>query len=135
MAESSDNATAAPVPAPPAAPAPATVLSPAPKMSPPANSGIPSRYDLHAKWDACLDLSIHRVAYSSLAGAFGGLILFRKLPPPPPPPSHSRPISPENLLPPIESEGSLLPLLKFGWTELDPWVDALLLIVNCCSFI
>ncbi|KAI5008243.1 hypothetical protein ZWY2020_009291 [Hordeum vulgare] len=45
-------------------------------MSPPANSGIPSRYDLHAKWDACLDLSIHRVAYSSLAGAFGGLILF-----------------------------------------------------------
>ncbi|XP_044965157.1 uncharacterized protein LOC123425533 [Hordeum vulgare subsp. vulgare] len=78
MAESSENATAAPVPAPPAAPAPATVLSPAPKMSPPANSGIPSRYDLHAKWDACLDLSIHRVAYSSLAGAFGGLILFHE---------------------------------------------------------
>ncbi|KAI4970929.1 hypothetical protein ZWY2020_001843, partial [Hordeum vulgare] len=53
--------------------------------SPPASSGIPPRYNLDAKWDACLDLSIRRVAYSSLAGAFGGLILFRKIPPPPPP--------------------------------------------------
>ncbi|XP_044954881.1 uncharacterized protein LOC123405123 [Hordeum vulgare subsp. vulgare] len=76
MAESSENAAAAPAPAPPATPAPATVPSPAPKMSPPASSGIPPRYDLNAKWDACLDLSIRRVAYSSLAGAFGGLILF-----------------------------------------------------------
>ncbi|KAE8776195.1 hypothetical protein D1007_51233 [Hordeum vulgare] len=75
MAESSENAAAAP--APPAAPAPAPVPSPAPKTSPPASSGIPPRYDLDAKWDACLDLSIRRVAYSSLAGAFGGLILFR----------------------------------------------------------
>ncbi|XP_044957277.1 myb-related transcription factor, partner of profilin-like [Hordeum vulgare subsp. vulgare] len=99
MAESSENAAAAPAPAPPAAPAPATVPSPAPKTSPPASSGIPPRYDLDAKWDSCLDLSIRRVAYSSLASAFGGLILFRKLPPPPPPPSHSRPISPENHLP------------------------------------
>ena len=31
-----------------------------------------------AKWDACLDLGIRRVAYSSLAGALGGLLLFRK---------------------------------------------------------
>ncbi|KAE8768098.1 40S ribosomal protein S5-1 [Hordeum vulgare] len=76
MAESSENAAAAPAPASPAAPAPATVPSPAPKTSPPASSGIPPRYDLDAKWDACLDLSIRRVAYSSLAGAFWGLILF-----------------------------------------------------------
>ena len=34
MAESSENAAAAPAPAPPAAPAPATVPSPAPKTSP-----------------------------------------------------------------------------------------------------
>ncbi|XP_044408994.1 uncharacterized protein [Triticum aestivum] len=74
MAESPENTTAAP--AAPPAPAPA----PAPKPSPPARSGIPPRYDLDAKWDACLDLSIRRVAHSSLAGAFGGLILFRKLP-------------------------------------------------------
>ncbi|XP_044957270.1 uncharacterized protein LOC123408157 [Hordeum vulgare subsp. vulgare] len=77
MAGSSENAAAAPAPAPPAAPAPATVPSSAPKTSPPASSGIPPLYDLDAKWDACLDLSIRHVAYSSLAGAFGGLILFR----------------------------------------------------------
>ncbi|GAB4844764.1 Mitochondrial inner membrane organizing system component [Ancistrocladus abbreviatus] len=34
-------------------------------------------YDLNAKWDACLDLSLRRVVYSSLAGALGGLLLFR----------------------------------------------------------
>jgi hypothetical protein len=61
-----------------AAPAPAP--SPAPS-SPLPKSGIPPRYDLDAKWDACLDLSIRRVAYSSLAGAFTGLLLFRKEPP------------------------------------------------------
>ncbi|XP_034924718.1 MICOS complex subunit MIC10 isoform X2 [Populus alba] len=33
--------------------------------------------DVNAKWDACLDLSVRRVVYSSLAGAFGGLLLFR----------------------------------------------------------
>ncbi|OAY81097.1 MICOS complex subunit MIC10-like isoform X1 [Ananas comosus] len=38
---------------------------------------IPARYDLDAKWDACLDLSIRRVVYSSLAGAFTGLLFFR----------------------------------------------------------
>ena len=32
--------------------------------------------DVNAKWDACLDLSVRRVVYSSLAGAFGGLLLF-----------------------------------------------------------
>ncbi|KAK9134715.1 hypothetical protein Syun_014045 [Stephania yunnanensis] len=37
----------------------------------------PPEYDLNAKWDACLDLSLRRFAYSSLAGAFGGLLLFR----------------------------------------------------------
>ncbi|KAF7069191.1 hypothetical protein CFC21_074855 [Triticum aestivum] len=73
MAESPENAAAAPA----APPAPAPAPAPAPKPSPPARSGIPPRYDLDAKWDACLDLSIRRVAYSSLAGAFGGLILFR----------------------------------------------------------
>ncbi|CAD6207596.1 unnamed protein product [Miscanthus lutarioriparius] len=74
MAEAPE--TAAPTPPPPApAPAPAT-------SSPPPKSGIPPRYDLDAKWDACLDLSIRRVAYSSLAGAFAGLLLFRKDTPP-----------------------------------------------------
>ncbi|XP_073098450.1 MICOS complex subunit MIC10 isoform X1 [Elaeis guineensis] len=38
---------------------------------------IPPRYDLDAKWDACLDLTIRRFFYSSLAGAFTGLLLFR----------------------------------------------------------
>ncbi|KAG2533951.1 hypothetical protein PVAP13_9NG002100 [Panicum virgatum] len=65
MAEAPENA--APTPPPPA---PAT-------SSPPPKSGIPPRYDLDAKWDACLDLSIRRVAYSSLGGAFAGLLLFR----------------------------------------------------------
>uniref|UniRef100_A0A8R7TSB8 Uncharacterized protein n=1 Tax=Triticum urartu TaxID=4572 RepID=A0A8R7TSB8_TRIUA len=68
------RAPAAPRLAPLPAPAPAPV--PATKPSPPTRSGIPPWYDLDAKWDACLDLSIRRVAYSSLAGAFGGLILF-----------------------------------------------------------
>ncbi|XP_021748146.1 MICOS complex subunit Mic10-like [Chenopodium quinoa] len=34
-------------------------------------------YDLDAKWDACLDLSLRRFVYSSVAGAFSGLLLFR----------------------------------------------------------
>ncbi|CAM8979677.1 unnamed protein product [Rhodiola kirilowii] len=38
---------------------------------------IPPQYDLNAKWDACLDLSLRRFVYSSLSGAFGGLLLFR----------------------------------------------------------
>ncbi|XP_020249589.1 uncharacterized protein LOC109827032 [Asparagus officinalis] len=37
----------------------------------------PSAVGLDAKWDACLDLGIRRVVYSSLAGALGGLLLFR----------------------------------------------------------
>ncbi|XP_038989744.1 uncharacterized protein LOC103716606 isoform X2 [Phoenix dactylifera] len=40
-------------------------------------AAIPPRYDLDAKWDACLDLTIRRFFYSSLAGAFSGLLLFR----------------------------------------------------------
>ncbi|KAK2385707.1 MICOS complex subunit Mic10 protein [Trifolium repens] len=38
---------------------------------------IPRQYDLDAKWDACLDLTVRRFVYSSFAGAFGGLLLFR----------------------------------------------------------
>lgn len=38
---------------------------------------IQKDYDLDAKWDACLDLSLRRFVYSSLAGAFSGLLLFR----------------------------------------------------------
>ncbi|KAG8098903.1 hypothetical protein GUJ93_ZPchr0013g36318 [Zizania palustris] len=75
MADSSENAAAAPAPAPASAPAP-TPAAP-PPSSPPTKSRIPPRYDLDAKWDACLDLSVRRVAYSSLAGAFAGLLLFR----------------------------------------------------------
>ncbi|KAG0523658.1 hypothetical protein BDA96_07G141900 [Sorghum bicolor] len=52
---------------PPPPPAPVT-------SSPPPKSGIPPRYDLDDKWDACLDLSIRRVTYYSLAGAFAGLL-------------------------------------------------------------
>ncbi|KAG8043114.1 hypothetical protein GUJ93_ZPchr0470g7022 [Zizania palustris] len=76
MADSSENAAVAPAPAP----APASTPAPPPPSSPPTKSRIPSRYDLDAKWDACLDLSVGRVAYSSLAGAFMGLLLFRKDP-------------------------------------------------------
>lgn len=77
MAESPENAAPAPTPSPEPAPAPAPASAPS---SPPLKSGIPPRYDLDAKWDACLDLSIRRVAYSSLAGAVTGLLLFRKEP-------------------------------------------------------
>lgn len=42
-----------------------------------AASQIPPQYDLNAKWDACLDLGLRRFVYSSLAGAFSGLLLFR----------------------------------------------------------
>ncbi|TKY49953.1 hypothetical protein E2542_SST27404 [Spatholobus suberectus] len=38
---------------------------------------IPEQYDLDAKWDACLDLTVRRFVYSSFAGAFGGLLFFR----------------------------------------------------------
>ncbi|EXB62504.1 hypothetical protein L484_008307 [Morus notabilis] len=41
------------------------------------SSVVPPQYDVNAKWDACLDLSVRRFVYSSLAGAFGGLLLFR----------------------------------------------------------
>ncbi|KAG2320984.1 hypothetical protein Bca52824_014197 [Brassica carinata] len=33
--------------------------------------------DVNAKWDACLDLTARRVVYSSLSGAFAGLLFFR----------------------------------------------------------
>ncbi|XP_057453948.1 MICOS complex subunit MIC10 [Lotus japonicus] len=38
---------------------------------------IPPQYDLDAKWDACLDLTVRRFVYSSFAGALGGLLFFR----------------------------------------------------------
>ncbi|GLU06713.1 hypothetical protein SLE2022_237160 [Rubroshorea leprosula] len=38
---------------------------------------LPAKYDVNAKWDACLDLTVRRFVYSSLAGAFGGFLLFR----------------------------------------------------------
>ncbi|XP_057503296.1 MICOS complex subunit MIC10-like [Actinidia eriantha] len=37
----------------------------------------PPKLDLNAKWDACLDLGVRRFVYSSFAGAFSGLLLFR----------------------------------------------------------
>eukprot|EP00268_Persea_americana_P014338 TRINITY_DN16345_c0_g1_i3.p1 TRINITY_DN16345_c0_g1~~TRINITY_DN16345_c0_g1_i3.p1 ORF type:complete len:108 (+),score=22.56 TRINITY_DN16345_c0_g1_i3:104-427(+) len=37
----------------------------------------PPPYDLNEKWDACIDLSLRRFVYSSLAGALGGLLFFR----------------------------------------------------------
>ncbi|KAL3845668.1 hypothetical protein ACJIZ3_003071 [Penstemon smallii] len=42
-----------------------------------AGAGISAKYDLDAKWDACLDLGVRRFVYSSFAGAFAGLLLFR----------------------------------------------------------
>ncbi|KAL6965450.1 Mitochondrial inner membrane organizing system component [Sarracenia purpurea var. burkii] len=41
------------------------------------NKEISPQLDLNAKWDACLDLGVRRFVYSSLAGAFSGLLLFR----------------------------------------------------------
>ncbi|KAK6937987.1 MICOS complex subunit Mic10 [Dillenia turbinata] len=38
---------------------------------------VPAKFDMNAKWDACLDLAVRRFAYSSLAGGFAGLIFFR----------------------------------------------------------
>ncbi|KAH0452057.1 hypothetical protein IEQ34_019356 [Dendrobium chrysotoxum] len=36
-----------------------------------------SRTALDAKWDACIDLTVRRFAYSSLAGTLAGLLFFR----------------------------------------------------------
>ncbi|CAA7400450.1 unnamed protein product [Spirodela intermedia] len=41
------------------------------------NRQLAAQYGLDAKWDACLDLSLRRFVYSTAAGAFGGLLLFR----------------------------------------------------------
>ncbi|CAA0818446.1 Domain of unknown function (DUF543 [Striga hermonthica] len=38
---------------------------------------VPAKYDLNAKWDACLDLGLRRFVYSAFAGAGAGLLLFR----------------------------------------------------------
>ncbi|KAL3513482.1 hypothetical protein ACH5RR_026199 [Cinchona calisaya] len=37
----------------------------------------PPYNDVNAKWDACMDLSIRRVFYSTATGAFTGLLFFR----------------------------------------------------------
>ncbi|KFK41637.1 hypothetical protein AALP_AA2G153400 [Arabis alpina] len=38
---------------------------------------VAPEYDLNAKWDHCLDLTTRRFVYSSLGGAFAGLLFFR----------------------------------------------------------
>ncbi|KAG2321746.1 hypothetical protein Bca52824_014959 [Brassica carinata] len=38
---------------------------------------VPPEYDVNSKWDACLDLTTRRFVYSSLGGAFAGLLFFR----------------------------------------------------------
>ncbi|XP_039041844.1 MICOS complex subunit MIC10-like isoform X2 [Hibiscus syriacus] len=38
---------------------------------------VPEKYDINAKWDACLDLAVRRFVYSSFAGAVSGLLLFK----------------------------------------------------------
>ncbi|XP_018454442.1 MICOS complex subunit MIC10 [Raphanus sativus] len=38
---------------------------------------VPREYDVNAKWDACIDLTTRRFVYSSLGGAFAGLLFFR----------------------------------------------------------
>ncbi|KAL8482490.1 hypothetical protein ACS0TY_027976 [Phlomoides rotata] len=38
---------------------------------------IPAKYDVNAKWDACIDLGLRRFVYSSFAGGFAGLFFFR----------------------------------------------------------
>ncbi|KAL3513485.1 hypothetical protein ACH5RR_026202 [Cinchona calisaya] len=38
---------------------------------------LPPYNDVNAKWDACMDLSIRRVFYSTAVGAFTGLLLLR----------------------------------------------------------
>ncbi|KAL3634709.1 hypothetical protein CASFOL_021763 [Castilleja foliolosa] len=42
-----------------------------------SESVIPAKHDLSAKWDAFLHLGTRRFVYSSVAGAFAGLLLFR----------------------------------------------------------
>ncbi|KAM6569569.1 hypothetical protein CsatB_017554 [Cannabis sativa] len=40
----------------------------------------PTQYDVvNAKWDMCLDLSLHCFVYGSFGGALAGLLLFRSL--------------------------------------------------------
>lgn len=47
-------------------------------MAEESKAEIRAEYDLNAKWDACIDLGARRCVYSSLAGAFTGLLLFRE---------------------------------------------------------
>ncbi|KAK4400866.1 hypothetical protein Sango_1192700 [Sesamum angolense] len=46
-------------------------------MAEESKAGGPAKYDLNAKWDACLDLGVRRFVYSSFAGAVSALLLFR----------------------------------------------------------
>ncbi|CAN1175579.1 hypothetical protein LINPERHAP2_LOCUS32019, partial [Linum perenne] len=41
------------------------------------NPTMAESLDVNAKWDACIDLTVRRVVYSSMAGAFSGLLFFR----------------------------------------------------------
>ncbi|CAN6937026.1 unnamed protein product [Brassica oleracea var. botrytis] len=38
---------------------------------------VPPEHDVNAKWDACIDHATRRFVYSSLGGAFAGLLFFR----------------------------------------------------------
>ncbi|KAF2608576.1 hypothetical protein F2Q68_00045631 [Brassica cretica] len=41
---------------------------------------VPPEHDMNAKWDACIDLTTRRFVYSSLGGAFAGLLFFKEIP-------------------------------------------------------
>lgn len=48
------------------------------KMGEDYKAQVPAEYDLNAKWDAYIDLGLRRFVYSSFAGGFAGLLLFRE---------------------------------------------------------
>lgn len=37
----------------------------------------PAEFMLEDKWDACVDLTVRRLVYSSVAGAFAAVLIFR----------------------------------------------------------
>ncbi|CAN0928173.1 hypothetical protein LINGRAHAP2_LOCUS36311, partial [Linum grandiflorum] len=41
------------------------------------SSSMAESVDVNAKWDACIDLTVRRTVYSTLASSFGGLLFFR----------------------------------------------------------
>ncbi|KAH0874860.1 hypothetical protein HID58_072222 [Brassica napus] len=40
---------------------------------------VPPEQDVNAKWDACIDHTTRRFVYSSLGGAFAGLLFFSSI--------------------------------------------------------